>query len=312
MKSSTVWAAPQVCTTRSASTPLEVQTGRGWKGSLHLDYRLVGGRTVAHDRHDGPLRVLKALYPEGPHTCEHVLVHPPGGLVGGDELRVVAQLGAGTRVRLTTPGATRFYKSLGPAAVQQVRLRLLEGAQLEWLPMETLAYEHCRAVNECRISLAPGAEMIGWDIACLGLPASGDAFAHGEVLQHLEIEGVWLERGRLQAQDKLLRESLLGLDGMPVVATVWCASGSAWTESQRAALHEVALNAMGEGPESPGGTGEHPVHAAGVTSPNPQVVVVRALASRVEPVFELFKKVRAAWHLQMWMRPAVQPRIWRL
>ncbi len=267
---------------------------------------------VAHDRHDGPLRVLKALYPEGPQTCEHVLVHPPGGLVGGDELHIDATLGAGTRVRMTTPGATRFYKSLGPAAVQRVRLRALEGAQLEWLPMETLAYGHCRAVNECRISLAPGAEMIGWDLCCLGLPASGDAFAHGEVLQHLEIEGVWLERGHLQAQDERLRRSPLGLDGMPVVAAVWCASGAPCTEAQRTALQEVALNAMATGPTAPGGDDEHPVYAAGVTSPNPQVVVVRALASRVEPVFELFKAVRAAWHLELWKRPAIQPRIWRL
>ena len=276
----------------------------GWKGTLALDYRLVEGRTVAHDRHDGPLRVLKALYPDGPHTCEHVLVHPPGGLVGGDELRVQAHLGPGTRVRMTTPGATRFYKSLGAPAVQRVALRVGEGARLEWLPMETLAYEHCRAVNECRISLAPSAQMMGWDLCCLGLPASGDDFRHGEVLQHLEIEGAWLERGRLRAEDRLLRESPLGLQGMPVVASMWCAAGSAWSEAERQALQDAALLVTRDGH---GGVAAH-----GVTSPNDRVVVLRALAPRVEPVFEMFKQLRAAWHQALWGEPATLPRLWRL
>ncbi len=275
-----------------------------WKGSLRLDYRWDQGRTVAHDRHEGPLRVLKALYPDGPHTCEHVLVHPPGGLVGGDELRIDAHLGAGSRVRLTTPGATRFYKSLGPAAVQRVSLQVDEGARLEWLPMETLAYDRCRAVNECRIRLATGAQMIGWDLCCLGLPASGDGFEHGEVLQHLEIEGCWLERGLLRADDRWLRESALGLDGQPVVASLWCASGSAWTDAQRQALQEAALQAMA----SEGAA----LHAHGVTSPNDQVVVLRALAHRVEPVFERFQQVRQAWHQALWNTAASQPRLWRL
>jgi urease accessory protein UreH len=57
-----------------------------WHGHLNLDYRREGERTVALDRHDGPLRVLQRLYPEGPRVCHHVLVHPPGGIVGGDVL----------------------------------------------------------------------------------------------------------------------------------------------------------------------------------------------------------------------------------
>ncbi len=295
--------------------------GRGWTGQLQLDYRLVDGRTVAHDRHDGPLRVLKALYPEGPLTCEHVLVHPPGGLVGGDELAVRVAMGTGTRVRLTTPGAARFYKSLGPTATQRVSLRVGEGARLEWLPMETLAYDRCRAVNELRIGLAAGAQMMGWDICCLGLPASGDAFLQGEVQQHLEIEGVWLERGRLQAEDRCLRESPLGLMGQPVVATMWCASGTPWAEAERQALQEAAFrtcaavqagcHAASAGRDSSVGSLGR-VAAHGVTSPNSQVVVLRALASRVEPVFELFKAVRQAWHAALWSQDALAPRLWRM
>ena len=103
----------------------------GWHGQLALHYTRNGERSVAHDRHAGPLRVLKALYPEGPGICHHVLVHPPGGIVGGDVLEIVATLDAGTHALITTPGATRFYRSLGEAAAQRTVLRVAHGARLE-------------------------------------------------------------------------------------------------------------------------------------------------------------------------------------
>lgn len=278
--------------------------GAGWSARLHLDYRAVDGKTVAQDWHQGPLRVLKALYPDGIGTCEHVLVHPPAGLVGGDALTTEARLGPRARVRLTTPGATRFYRSLGAAASQRFQFTLQEGARLEWLPMETLAYEGCRAVNECRASLAPGAEMLGWDISCVGLPASGDHFGHGELHQHLEIEGVWLERGVIRGQDRLLRESALGLAGHPVVGSLWCAAGTAWCARQRDALTAAA--------ESTASRGQGPGMVWGATSPVDRVVVLRALARQVEPMLALFRAVRAAWHAELWKAPAPEPRLWRL
>ena len=270
-----------------------------WKGELHLDYRLEAGRLRAVDRHHGPLRVLKSLHPEGPASCEHVLVHPPGGLAGGDELGVHLRQEAGTRVRITTPGATRLYRSKGPWAEQSVHIELQTGALLEWLPLETLAYGGCLARSAVRARMAPGSVMLGWDVCCLGLPAAGDAFEAGEFEQHLEIEGVWLERGRLNAQDRLLRESPLGLDGQPVWASMWCASGSPWPEATRVALEEGARQSAA------------PLASRfGVTSPGPQVVVVRALAQRVEPVFEALRAVRRAWHETLGTGPVAEPRVW--
>ncbi|HSC62147.1 MAG TPA: urease accessory protein UreD, partial [Caldimonas sp.] len=93
----------------------------GWRGSLAIDYRLRGGRTIAHDRHDGPLRVLRSLHPEG-GVCHSVLVHPPGGVVGGDELAIELALGEGAHALVTTPGATRFYRSAGATATQTLRV----------------------------------------------------------------------------------------------------------------------------------------------------------------------------------------------
>ena len=55
-----------------------------WHAHLQLDYTLEAGRCVLRHRHSGPLRILQSLYPEGDAVCHNVLVHPPGGLVGGD------------------------------------------------------------------------------------------------------------------------------------------------------------------------------------------------------------------------------------
>src|SRR5687768_3348963 len=110
----------------------------GWHGRLELRYRHDGTRTTVHDRHSGPLRVLQSLYPEAPGICHNVLVHPPGGIVGGDVLELDLALGAQSHALLTTPGATRFYRSAGETALQSLDARLEDGARLEWLPLETI------------------------------------------------------------------------------------------------------------------------------------------------------------------------------
>lgn len=159
---------------RSGPAPASPQapdaTGRSWHGHLQLDYRRDGERTTALDRHHGPLRVLQRLYPEGERICHHVLVHPPGGIVGGDVLQIDLRQAAGTHAVITTPGATRFYRSAGERAVQGLDARLAEAARLEWLPMETIAYRGCRAENRLHFELAPGAGLLGWDMLALGLP----------------------------------------------------------------------------------------------------------------------------------------------
>src|SRR6516225_41974 len=167
-----------------------------WHGRLQLHYRRdAAGGTVAHDLHEGPLRVLQRLYPEGPGVCHHVLVHPPGGVVGGAQLRIDAHLGEGSHALITTPGATRFYRSAGAGAAQELRARLSPGSRLEWLPLESIAHDGALAENRVRFELAPGAEMLGWDMLALGLPASGQGFTRGSFLQQIELPGRWLERG---------------------------------------------------------------------------------------------------------------------
>ena len=286
-------------------------TAAGWRGQLTLNYRRsvdgdadAGGvvRTVAHDLHEGPLRVLQPLYPEGPGICHHVLVHPPGGVVAGDELHIRATLQAGTHALITTPGATRFYRSEGATALQHTRLQVAAGARLEWLPMETIVYSGCRADNILQAELAPGAEMLGWDVLALGLAAAGQPFVQGWYRQHLELPGVWLERGRIAADDQPLLHGPLGWAGHAVLGTLWFAAGTPLPAPQREQLLDGARAVL---------AGHALAGTAGVTSPQGAVVVLRVLAPRVEALMALLVAVRAVWRQAAWGLAAEPPRIWR-
>lgn len=274
-----------------------------WNASLRLDYACENGRSVARFVHEGPLRILQSLWPEGDAICHNVLVHPPGGLVGGDALRIAVHAAAGSHGLVTTPGASRFYRSEGEAALQDVRLRVDGGARLEWLPLEALYYAGCRAENRLRMELAPGAEVLGWDVAALGLPQAGQPFVRGSVLQHLEVAGAWLERGRIAADDAQLMDGPLGLAGRRCLASLFFASGSELPRARRDVLLEAAREVITA----------HPLAAtAGATAPGPQVVVVRVLAPLVEPALQLLRAVRRAWRPLLWEVAPEEPRGWAI
>ena len=285
----------------------------GWQGHLQLDYSRRGPRTIALDRHHGPLRVLQRLYPEGDAVCHQVLVHPPGGIVGGDVLALDTTLGAGSHALITTPGATRFYRSAGPLAQQQVQADVASGARLEWLPLETIAYNRCQVDNRLCFRLAAGAQMMGWDVLALGLPAAEQPFVDGSYLQQISLPGVWLERGRISGSDRLLLDSPLGLAGHTVLATLWLADGVAspapdstpaaglgrartelLIDAARSLIHSSALPAT-----------------AGVSAAGESLLVLRALGHRVEPVMALLQAVWGAWRQLHWGLAPCPPRVWR-
>lgn len=274
-----------------------------WHAQLRLDLQREGARTVGRFVHEGPLRVLQALYPEGDAICHNVLVHPPGGLVGGDVLDLQVRVGHGAHGVVTTPGAARFYRSDGLPAVQRTRLVLESGARFEWLPHEAICYSGCVAENRLEMQLAQGAELMGWDLCALGLPAAGQPFERGSLLQHLALDDAWLERGRVRGDDLALLDGPLGFAGRRCLATLWFAAGS---DLGRVRI-EQALDAAREVIEA------HALReTAGATSPCGQVVVVRALSTLVEPAMQLVRAVRDAWRVQLWQLPPTRPRLWAL
>lgn len=272
-----------------------------WQASLTLDYRLQEGRSIAAFRHEGPLRILQSLYPQGQAICHNVLVHPPGGLVGGDTLDIQVKVGPGAHGLITTPGATRFYRSMGELALQRTSLVLEPGARLEWLPMEALCYSGCLAENRLQMRLAPGAELIGWDVTALGLPQAGQPFVAGQLRQHLALEGLWLERALLKASDTTLMDSPLALAGRRCIGTVFLLSGSAMARDRREQLLDLARSTIAE----------HALAAsAGVTAPNEQVLALRVLAPLVEPAMDLMRRIWQVWRRGAWDLQAQAPRIW--
>jgi len=272
-----------------------------WHARLKLDYTQEHGRCAVRFDHDGPLRVLQSLYPEGDAICHNVLVHPPGGLVGGDTLDMTVAASGNAHGLITTPGATRFYRSAGELALQRTRIDLQDQARLEWLPLEALAYNQCRAENRLTLSLAPDAEFMGWDVTALGLPGAALPFVQGSFLQHIEVPGVWLERGRIDATDKRLMDGPLGLAGHRCMASLFFVSGKPLERHRREAGLELARSLVAA----------HPLQAsAGVSCPNPQVMVLRVLSPLVEPAMQLLRQVWVNWRAHFWQLPAVSPRIW--
>ena len=272
-----------------------------WHAQLQLDYSRPAARTQVRHRHQGPLRILQSLYPEGDAICHNVLVHPPGGLVGGDTLDLRITGGAASHGLVTTPGAARFYRSLGEAALQRTQIRLEGGARLEWLPQEAICYSGCLAENRLEMDLAPGAELIGWDITALGLPAAQQPFERGHLQQHIALAGAWLERGRIDALDQRLMHGPLGLAGHSCLATIFFCVGAKLQRDRVQTLLDGARAVIDR----------HDLCAnAGATSPNDQVVLVRVLAPMVEPAMDLLRQLRAAWRQAAWQLAAQTPRIW--
>lgn len=193
-----------------------------WQASLALRFADDAGTTRLIDNtHVGPLRVQKALYPEGGAVCHAIIVHPPGGVVGGDQLAIAATVGDHARALLTTPGAAKWYKANGKRSRQTVLLEVGQGASLEWLPQETIFFDQADVALEQTVHLAADARYIGCEILCMGRRASGETFATGRVAQRTQIRRdgklIWWEQGALLG-GRL--DSPLALNGHTVCATL--------------------------------------------------------------------------------------------
>jgi len=207
-----------------ALPPLDLNFSPTWQARLALDFQRRDAATILTRReHVGPLRVQKALYPEGEGVCHVIVLHPPSGIAGGDELEIDVKVDTGAHALLTTPGAGKWYRSAGPWAKQRLDFAVGAEATLEWLPQESIVFDAARADMQSWIELDAAARFIGMEVLCLGRRASGENFAQGALQLETRVQRggqpLWLERGRIEAGSDLL-QSPAGLAGFSVSGTL--------------------------------------------------------------------------------------------
>ena len=264
---------------------------KGWEAELHLGFSRKGTKTLLSKRsHRGPLTVQRPFYPEG-GMCHVYLLHPPGGVVAGDRLRIDVHAACNTEVLITTPAAGKFYRSAGEQACQNVNLQVDEDAVLEWVPQETIIYEGARLASKVTINLEKQARFIGWEILALGRPASSEGFEYGDVhlswqiLQNKKL--IFLEEMRLDAKAFVAR---WGLNKQSVCGTLFAIPA---TTKQL----EKIRNLIGDTPNQ------------GVTLID-DLLICRASNEKTEPVRNFFESVRAAIRADIVQRKVHTPRIW--
>ena len=218
----------------------------GWRAHLQLRFAArtapenrggQGGhaaRTVLLEkRHEGPMLVQRPFYPEGEAVCHVYLLHPPGGVVGGDILQLDVRVESSAHTLITMPGATKFYRSAGPQATLGQHFSLDDGARLEWLPQDTILFPGARARTETRFDLHGSARLTGWETLCLGRPVMHEAFDRGELVSRFAVyrDGQPLLHEHLRIQGGHLAK----LAGQPLLSTlVFTPADACWAATTNA------------------------------------------------------------------------------
>ncbi len=269
---------------------------QAWRARLELAFARRGPATRLVSRlHEGPLRVQKALYPEGEGVCHGIILHPPSGVAGGDQLSLAVEVGPEAHALLTTPGAGKWYRSAGEVATQSIALHVADDGLLEWLPQENIVFDGAIARLDQHITLARDARLIAWDIFCLGRRAGGERFDRGHLQLATRVSResrpIWREQADIAGGAALL-DSPAGLAGEPVCG-IMLASGAVFDDVLLARLRALVP----------------PAGQWGITR-LPDVLVARYLGDNAEAA--------RAWFVSLWQhlrpllagRAAITPRIW--
>lgn len=159
-----------------AARPAPALARVGRDGFLDLAFACRDGRTiVTRSRWTVPLQIMAPLALDDPAAVVTML-NPTGGLVGGDRLEIDVDVGAGAHACLTTPSATKVYRTAGDAAEQRVRLRVGRGATLEWVPDHTIPYADSSFRQSIDVEVADGAALVLVDAFSAGRVARGEAW----------------------------------------------------------------------------------------------------------------------------------------
>ena len=267
----------------------------GWQAELELGFRRDATRTVLSSRrHRGPLLVQRPFYPEG-EVCHVYLVHPPGGIVAGDQLRLVAAGASGSHALLTTPAATKFYRAVPGREALLVQTLTLDDSVMEWLPQENIFFCGAQARVTTQVHLTRRSRFIGWEVSCYGRPAGNQWFTQGTLRQAFEI---WCE-GQPIVLDHLCVEG-----ASPMMQAPWGLAGHTALGSLLAypALQEDVMDLRSLCPQS-----AHPDLSVSLAD---NVLVCRVAGAQGEQVRARLLSVWRFLRPRLLQREALPPRIW--
>ena len=279
-----------------SSTNISLNKAQGWKAELNLGFKKTSNKTVLATRsQSGPLTVQRPFYPEG-DICHLYLLHPPGGVVGGDLLHINVALTDNANALITTPGATKFYRNTGVLAHQVQTLAVADHCALEWFPQENIFFDSTHAHLSTRIELEKSARFMGWEINCYGRPASDEVFENGLVSTRLEL---------YRNNKPLLLDGLLVSDGSDTLRSPNCMNGfpcfgtfiaTHVTPGLLDKARESVVNKSGE---------QH----IGITLID-DILVARCLGQYAEQISTTLKSIWSALRPDVLNREVCYPRIW--
>jgi len=267
----------------------------GWQARLDLEFECRrGGTVLSGRRHHGPLLVQRSFHPEGEGPCHVYLIHPPGGIAGGDSLTLQARLNPGSHALLTTPAAGKCYRSGETRGANVTQRFSVDDAILEWLPQENIYYPGARMNLRNIVKLESTARFIGWEMACLGLPANSRTLEDGSLRLHFEL---WHE-----ARPLLVERLALGGDAL---SARWGLAG--FNSLGTAVFYPASIEALNLARAALPPNCAQMMFACTLVD---DVLICRAMAQRADRMRHAFVRLWQALRPPLLGRGAVLPRIW--
>ncbi len=268
----------------------------GWLAELELNYAVRRGKTcLVRKKQRGPLTMQRPFYPED-DICHSYLLHPPGGVVGGDKLKIRLEAEPASHCLITTPGATKFYRSKADLSSEQSqRISVAEGSVVEWLPQQNIFFPGARSSLNTQIDVTPTGKFINWEMHCFGRPANKENFHNGKISSRTEIS----IGGELRLVEQLFTDNdslIQSPSGLRRAAMQGCLIAAPCNQLQRDQLEQILHEYIY--PDS-----------IGLTLVD-EVLVVRVLGDQIEPILDIFTQLWSQLRSEWLQKPPCPPRIW--
>ncbi len=272
-----------------------------WPASIDCEFHLAStGRTeLAKLNHLGPLRVQRLFHDESLAHC--YLLHPPGGMVSGDNLKTRIQLHPDSRALVTTPSSGKFYKARSNGSLQTTCTSIVMGPRtyFAYLPQDTIVFNGASGVLQNEINLPSTASYFGWEHIVLGRLAGDHKFESGQLTQIFSIirDGKLLYQDRFEMTPEIL-QSIAGLNGSTSYAVAFLVLPESFSEQESliSVLRELVSQFSG---------------FAGVSAVRASLICIRLIGDRAEDTRLILESLWSEVGSVMLGRVVMQPRIWR-